>query len=354
MAVDIEGLDVAVSRHVGTKIHNLVFRTPTLVGLLAGMDNYWNRPATEKSVQLSLEGGKMRFTFWAGKPKWEHGDPSNPDYNARRVNIVKRTKIKSGEIEAFSLKFAEPIDKVDIETLKTEDDLDNYGVQVAERAAESFIEEVDELMFPTTQAVAGAGAKGGRSSLLQFSYPLQNGYTANDETQAQATFEYLGIDMHSLPELKAINVGTDTTPFTPTEANIMQYLIMPLRQRGANIDMILVGEALYVYLRQVLAARIQQQPAKLMNFSGPYFQLDDGIFVIYEAGIDRLPKKEMYVGDSSTLRVGFSKQNPASFALIEDWAEIPDAHLLQGWARLAFVNECPRWWARGYNVVVPG
>lgn len=354
-AVDITGVDVAISRHVSTKIHNCVFRKPTLVGRLMGLDNYYNRKTANKSVKLNLKGGKMRFTFWAGKPQWSEGDPLNPDYSQRKIDIVKRTKLKSGEVDAASLKFGEPIDKYEVNRIETEDELDDWGMQVAERAAEAFIERVDELMFPTTQSVGGAGFEGSRARVGQFSYPLQNGYADNNPLSTKNAFVYLGIDMHQFPELQAINVGTASTAFVPTETNIQEQLLMPLHDRGAQIDIIMCGKRTYSYLRQVLAGRIRATPDKMPEaFGRNYFQLDDGVFVTWESGIDRLPVEEMYVGDSSTLRIGLDGgEKAANMTLIEDWPEMPDAMLLQGYAEICFVNECPRWWGRAYNVQVP-
>jgi hypothetical protein len=351
--IDISGIDVVAKRFAGKKIYNAEYRKPTLLGLMRGFDNFYNQESNLRFTKLDTQGGAMAFTFWAGLPVWEGVDPLNPDYTQRRVNLVKNTKLKQGVILPSAAQLGEPIDKYEVSRFKSETELANYAMQVGDRAAEGFNNLYDSWLWPGTNAVGGSGfATGDKTRVMQWDYALQNGFAGNDPAGAANPFSYLGIDMHAFPEAKAINVGTDAVPWVLSEEALELSILMPLRDRGANIDMVLCGQKAFARLRQLLQARILTAPTNTMKYGGPYFQLDNGTFVVYESGIDRAPKECMYVGDSSTIRFGMDPDGVTNMNLIKDWPEMPSAYLLQGYAETCWVNEHPRYWARVYNLAV--
>jgi hypothetical protein len=150
--------------------------------------------------------------------------------------------------------------------------------------------------------------------------------------------------------LKAINVGTDSTTFIPTIANLRQQLIMPLRQRGSHVDIALCGTADYAFLQAQADTIVRGEYAKTIEFGGTYF-VAEGVHFVYEPQIDLLPKSEIYIGDSSTLRWGLDKDGDTTkgVAVIDPVPQGPSFVALQGYIEAAFINENPRFWGRAYN-----
>ena len=351
---DITGIDVAISRQVGKQLRNASFRKPSFLGLLMSFDTYYNEPAGSMRFNpVGIKGGKMRTSFVTASPEWDSSNPLDPDYENRRKALQKRITVKALEIEASALEIEEPIDRYEMNRYADDDLLDDWGVKVANILATGFVTKLDKHLFPAVQAVGGAGQAQNTGRVMQFAYPLQNGYGANDPAGTLGTYTYGGLDLGNQSNMQAINVGTDSTPWVLSESNLYKDLIIPLRDRGAgNIDCIMCGTLDFNWLRTQLQNRIQcLDPKRIMPYGGPFFYLDEGIFVILETGIDRLPKTELYIGDSATIRAALPTMDKidSMIKMIDPYQGIPSIIGMQGYGEVAWFNESPRAWARAFN-----
>jgi hypothetical protein len=358
---EVTGIDVAIGRHAGRTLHRLDYNKPVTVGLLAGFDHYYNEGAPR--IQKMGMGGKLLFDWLFNSPEWAGVDGLDPDYQNRRLNIVKTMTAVQGKLLPSSCQMGEPVDKYELNQLMKEPDAGgqspykNWIKKVGRVIADKYLKLVDDQLFPAVNQVGGSQAYGPtKQRIMSFAYPLQSGYAGN-EASGSGTYNYLGVDLNQRPELKAINAGDDTTGWTVSEENLQTDFIMPLRAIGANVDMAMCDKATYSYLRSQLMSMIQQRPERVIRYPGPKFVIDEGIWFIYEPKLDALydatGKREMYIGDSSTLKFGWDGSEDTGIEFIETWQEQPSAHLFQGYKEHAFVNERPSYWGRGYDVQIP-
>lgn len=354
---EITGVNVAVGRHFDRTLVKLDYAKPVFVGLLAGYDSYYGAPG-KRVDKMGVKGGKMRFNFITDYPRWDRVDALNPDYSQRRKNVVKRVKVLQAYVTPSSMDIAEPIDKAELNAIEGDAPFANWIGTVAELCVDDYLVDINEQLFPGVNLSGNNFAYGPNrpDEIMAFAYPLQSGAADNEATGATEVYDYINVDMNQRTGLKAINKGTTSAGWTLSERALLEDFIMPLRQiRGSNVDMCILDGDCYSYLRQQLVSSIQRSPEKMLSYPGEKFKTESGIWFIYEPRLDLLTsKRELYIGDSSTLLFGWdSTPTEKNLALIKDWPEQPTAHLLQGFKQQAFVNREPQKWGRAYNVTIP-
>lgn len=348
---DVTGIELAIGREIGRRLHNCAFRTPTLAGLLLGLDNYYNVAANglPKRFNVDLSGGNMLVNLVTSMAAWRSTDPTSEDIESRRVPITRGNRFKQLELECSAAEIVESINKYDKNRLKNTQYLTNFVAKNSELLVDSYATYLNDALFPATAAVGGAGNAQTKGQLMQFDFALQNGYANNNTASTLNTYMYGGLDLANNTNVQAVNVGNTSTPWVYTWKGFQTDLLMPLNDKGANVDLVLVGKNQYAYMLDELTDQIQREPSDL-KFPGQMFTLRDGIFVVYESAIDRMNYEQIFVGDSSTLRFGLMEKASEAIKLIPDPPQFPSMHLLQGYLENAFFNECPRWWGRALNV----
>jgi hypothetical protein len=322
-----------------------------LAGLLLGLDNFYNVAAKglPKRFNVDLKGGNMLVNLITGMASWRSTDPTSEDMDARRIALTRGNRFKQLEIECSAAEVAETINRYEKNRLANTAYLTNYISVNSDLLVEAYATFLNASLFPATAAVGGAGNAQTKGQLMQFDFPLQNGYANNNTASTLNTYSYSGLDLANNTNVQAVNVGNSSTAWTYTWKALQTDLLMPLNDRGAKVDLILCGKNQYAYMNDELVDQIQRDPGD-MTFPGQFFRLRDGIFVVYESALDSQNVEQLLVGDSSVLRFGLMEKPEAAIRLIEDVPQYPSLHLLQGYLENAFFNECPRWWGRAYNV----
>jgi hypothetical protein len=316
-----------------------------------GLDSYYQKglDGLSKRFKVDVEGGNMKGIIRTSSPSFRETDALSEDMDARRLPMTKDLRFKQIELPCSAAEIAERIDKYEVNRLSDTEFLTNYVRVASDSIMDSYAQFVNSLLFPANAAVGGAGRAQTRGQLMQFDFPLQNGYAGNNTASTLNTYTYGGLNLASNTNVQAINVGNTTTAFTYTWAGLHENLIMPLRDRGSNIDLIMVGKKQYVFMRDELEDEIHRNPSD-MKANNEFFTMSNGIFVLYEPQIDQMDYEQIFVGDSSTLRFGISDSVEANIKLIENVPGVPSAHLLQAYIEHAFWNEFPRYWGRAFNV----
>lgn len=348
---DVTGIELAVGREVGRRLHNCAFRTPTLAGLLLGLDNFYNVAANglPKRFNVDLKGGNMLVNLITSIGAWRSTDPMSEDMDARKIALTKGNRFKQIELPCSAAEVAEIINKYEKNRLANTQYLTNFISVNSDLLVDAYATYLNGALFPSTAAVGGAGNTQTQGQLMQFDYPLQNGYANNNTASSLNTYTYGGLDLANNTNVQAVNVGNTSSAWTYTWKALQTDLLMPLNDRGAKVDLMLVGKNQYAYMLDELFDQIQRTPDD-MKFPGQMFMLRDGIFVVYESAIDSMDREQIFVGDSSVLRFGLMEKASEAIRLIEDVPQYPSMHLLQGYLENAFFNECPRWWGRAFNV----
>lgn len=353
----LEGFEVAVARQVNSMFKDSAWTRPSFLGRLYALDTFYNKGIPLRWNPVGVTGGKMRVNFWRGNPLTEGVNALNPDYAQRALSIVKRSRHIAGDIDVSYYQGGEPIDKAEAAALANDQQLANLGVRIAQAAKNSILTKWNEDLFPAVNLHGGSSAAivgSAPDRIMPFAYPLQTGFANNAQT-GTGTYMYMGIDLNDEPELKAINVGTESSTYTATPQNIERDLLMPLREeRGANVDIMLMPKANFVHFKALAEDKQGSWPYEKMRaaFGSMSFVWQD-VYVVWEPRLDLLPKKEIYIGDSSTIRFGSDFNRDDYMSLIKDWPANPSAHLLQWFLPGAFFNENPRFWGRVYNAAVP-
>ena len=349
---EIQDLSLALQRQVAKKIYNTAFSTPSFVSLLFALDNFYMKSPVKRIDPYGIEGGDMRINFQVSQPVVRGVNRNGTDFSQRIIPLQANAETIAGSIAESAYEFLEAIDRYKINRLKGDKMLSEFVKLTAAQCADAWITKINSDFWPSTQQVGGTGQYAQSDKIMAFAYPLQTGFSGNAAT-GTGTYSYLGIDLNTRTNIKALNYGTDSQGVTPTIGNLRQNLIMPLRQRGAKVDLMIAGSADYEYLINQADAEVRLSYEKELEFGGTYVKLED-IFVIYEPMIDLLPKSEIYVGDSSTLRVGMDGDNKdrlKSFSVIDPFPQAPSMVAIQGYNEICFVNENPRYWGRAYNTV---
>lgn len=352
---ELIGVDTALRRQIAKRIHNVAFQRPSFLGLLMGLDTFYNKRAKGhlRVNKLGIKGGKMQFNFWTSLPEVRGTNALNPDYSSRQIPIVKNTRHAAGTLDASSYEAAEPVDQYEINRMVGDDALPNLVSKTADLFAEAFITRINSDMFPAVNQTGGVQTYANQiDRIMSLAYPLQSGY-ANNASNGSGAYNYLGIDMNAAPNvgMKALNVGDTGGKTAPTVTNIRQKLLMPLRARGANIDVLLMGADDFSTFCNSADAQIQQPYTQEMTIGTEWAKFGN-VFVVYEPMIDPLPMKEIYALDSSTWTFGMTESGVDKIDLVDKVPGAPSYNLLQAYAEFAFACENPRFNGRMFNTGV--
>ncbi|GEM_PF-5805637 len=362
-AVDTTGIGQAIGALMTKRILDITSDGMHLVAMLAGLDQYYNRnaPGNMPTIRKGKVGGgvykgKMRSRFLTEKPKWQWVDAMDPVIANRELELVKRVRVIQGGTMCSAIQFGEPFDKYELAILEDEEGLKDWEKMVARMSAQAFWEQINDALFPDFNQVGGAGQIDGNiAKIMAFAYPLQSGFLGNMPTaQGNEVYMYQNIDLNKFPRFKAVNVGTDAAAYTYTWEKFRFDVVMKLRsKRNSKCDLCIHGSDTFEATKTQLSGTIQQKPDKVVALPGEFFVTNDGVFHMLETAIDKLPKREIYVGSSDSLAFGLPDDPMEGVHYIDPYPGLPTMAALEGMSLVGFINERPWEWGRAYNVVLP-
>lgn len=335
------------------------YKKPTFLGLLQAFDSgdtFYGEPGRGKRIRkVNLKGGPMQINWAIGSVEWQGSEAGNPDWEQRRIPWQDNLDVTAGTVLPSAHEVVEGVDKYKVNRLANNEQVADFVQMKADRLVEGYITRTNKDFFPATNLVGGAGVAPGKSkkALTSISYALQTGYAGNELTGA-GTYEYLGHDLNTIPEAKALNVGTDAVPWTVTPRKIIDEILMPLREeRGSNPDLILMPQTVYSYLAAFFEGKqIINDNHPLVKWGVRFFEID-GVPCVYEPRLNLLPKKEIYFLSMETWVMGMDESPAEALVYLENIPGIPSGSGYQGYIESALACESPRQNARAYNVITP-
>ena len=353
-----KGSGVALVRAIGRRLYDMSgYQKPSFFGILQGYSTFYNQKGRGKTFdKVALKGGPMAVDWTIGKTEWQGTRAGNPDIESRRLPWTDNVDVIRGSVLPAAHEVVEAVDRYKVNRLTGTEPVSNYVQLKADKLVDGYVERTNKDLFPAVNLVAGAGTAPGTSkaSLMPIAYPLQSGYAGNEANGAANRYEYIGHDLNALPEAKALNVGSDSTPWVVTPRKIQDDILMPLREeRGANIDLAICGKEIWSYLAAFFEGKTILNDYKMFVQWGVRFFEIDGVPFIYEPRMNLLPKREIYFLDVSTWKLGMDEDPAKSLVYMENIPGMPSISGYQGYVESAVFCESPRQNGRAYNVQIP-
>lgn len=354
----LESLNALAPKYITKEIMRCTFRAPFIVGMMLGLDDYYQRSEFNKTVgKFEIVGNEFKLNYHMADPQWEGVDPLSGDVNSRALAMQKAMRVIQGRFVSSTHQFGERVDKVERQMMESDESFAGWLEKVSQAVARGYGETVFNDLYPTDGSIRNLSA----TNLMSMLYPLQSGY-ANNAATGTGTYMYVGIDLN-VGGLKALRRGTTSTSWVLSEQNLKKDFIMPLRdERGSALDLVLLDRDSFADLREELKATIRQSPDKPASYMPNHFQDSDGTFYVYDRGLRRMYEvtgiRRLLVLDSSVLRFGGgatsggAKPMVESFDFIEQIPLQPTVSMMQGFARAGFINTNPRLCGQGFNVVL--
>jgi len=366
----INSIDLAINRAIGRRLVDVAFRMPTFVGLLFGMDTFYNRPVDKLSYDtMGLEGGKMRFMYETGLPSWGPANIQTEDPEATRTRLRKSHQVKQGTLTPTAKEVAEPVEKWDINRLAKDPVLGpNYISRVSDAVVKGYMLEIQKDLFPVANVVGGSTggvAPGNKGNLPAISYFLQTGFSGNDPTGSGTYNLFPDLDLNAVGNtpLKAKNWGTATAGVTLSLRGLEENLFSLIRSDGGLPDVVLCHRQAYSWLKSQATPSLRQEMNDVKGnkvIIGYQYFCHEGVTFCYEPRLDLQVVKELLVLDSSTWRFALDISGKGSQATVKNSLNVidvvpgyPSLNLIQGYVEAAVVCENPAFNGRAYNLTVP-
>lgn len=355
----ITGVDVALRNQVNRELWDYADDYHSFISVLCALDNMWNVQSRFVKDQ-DTSGESFQITYRKGLPTVQ-GVLARTD----TITNLPRTEqsnfsIVAGKMQPSFYDCREDVRRAYLSVFeKNPQAVLPYLKAVASAARDAFYKKLSDDMFPTdigepTDPGSGTSYAEAEDKVMALHYPLQSGF-ADNELTGSGTYPYLGIDLNAAgyTDLKAKNAGTTTSSFgNPSWANIREKLILPLKLRGAQPDLIICDSSVYSYMLNDAETAIRLKQSTNLKFGGEIIQVGD-MFVLPEGRLDTLAAtylRQMYVVQTDTWRFKYRHLNDQL-----KFIDHPDSAVLV--TLLAYIEVClmcehPRYNGRGYNVSV--
>lgn len=335
----------------------------TFVALLFALDNYYKQNVRiQRSEDMS--GESLQVDFQMAGPTWSGVDALNASYATNTMSKSTAMSMVAGTFGWSGYQFQETIRKALMERISGGKlkSAANYISKISRTVTSNFYRKLDDDLFPNsfpapssvnTNHVASA------TRTMSLLYPLQTGGT-NNAAPSTENYLYGNLDLNdstgpNYTQIKALSVGNTTTAFgTPTVSNFRTKIMMPLTDRGANIDVIGVDHAVYDFMLGQAEAKLQINMADRLSFGGTYIDYLGLPIAVFEKlnQYATLGRRMVPFLDSSTWRFHTKPFGEDRFALIKDLEGLPTAMMMQGWHEVAFLCEDPSFNGLAYNVTL--
>ncbi len=351
MAVDpLVKVQLAIRNQVSRNLHTVCDSQHAFTAFLMALDTMYDTKGTRVVRDPDLQGPEIQFDFETGLPVVAGVEHQAGALSAFEIAAAENHAIRGARLGYSAYQGAETIRKSTLNRLKASPKSAlPYIKKIAKAMSRAVVKDLDEDLFPTTNMVDNATTyHWAENHVMAIAYPLQN--------PASGTYEYANLNLNAsgYTGIKAVVAGDGSTPFgTPTPSNIRRKLIFPLRHaREGKPDMGLCDSDVMDYMITNAEASAVIDMTDKLNFGATIIKCVGIMWM----PVDRLnvlaatasQKREMYVLESEHHR--WMSWGVGDDVTIENVPYKPGLKVMQTYYECAYVNECPRLDARGYDV----
>ena len=364
----LNALSVPVKNDFVRGIQDGRFVAPMFVGLLMGVANYF-----QKDVKGVVDtggnpmGGDASFLMSTEYGSWEGSTETPSDVDLVATRVRKKNNLFDINFGTTALEYTNVVDKYDVNRYMNDPRMTtNLVKHIADSAQKGLIEKVQADIFPygvgkgNINLTDGNGGiiPGNRTNLPGLGRFLGSGYTANATTGSGAFNIYKDRDWNQYPtRAKAVNYGNGSSSVTLSWKNLMQYLIAPMKNRGAKQIVILVDTACFSYLWDTVRDKTQLGMEMAKYWNGLSFGIANDIVVACEPALDALPDnsyvREIFALDISTWKFQFANLNNVAMNINDAIPLQPSIIGIDGYVECRYGCVDPGLNGHLYNVVIP-
>lgn len=364
----LNALSVPVKNDFVRGIQDGRFVAPMFVGLLMGVANYFQKDV--KSV-VQTEGrplgGDASFLMSTEYGSWDGSTETPSDVDLIETRVRKKNNLFDANFGTTAYQYTNVVDKYDVNRYMGDPRMTTQLVtHIADSAQKGLCDKLQSDLFPygvgkgNVNLTDGNGGivPGNRTNLPALSRFLGTGYPGNAATGSGAFNVYKDRDFNLFPaRSKAINAGNESTTVTLSWKNIMQYLVAPMKNRGAKAIVVLVDTACFAYLWDTVRDKTQLGMEMAKYWNGMSFGIASDIVIALEPALDALPdnsfKREIFALELSTWKFQFSDLQNVSMNVHDNIPLKPELIGIDSYVECRY--GCTDLGLNGhlYNVVIP-
>lgn len=342
MAIDpLENLAVALRNQQSRELNDATSIGHCVLGAMLAMDKYWKQPKLRVRMDVGFHGDEVQEDFKVGDVATEGVSARTGSLASAEMADQENFTWKGAKFKYSGYQQLETIRKTRLNALaKSPPALKDYVKRVSESRVESLMTKLDTHLFPATAVAAasyGTAPNTTEESVMAFAYGLQN---------PGSSYEYGTLDLNNAA-YAGIRAIVNTNAATPTPSNLRTRFLIELKHKKAKVDMGVCGTAAYDFMQQQAENKVVVVQAKEMEFGGEWINYC-GIWWLSDLRMDLLSTKELYVGDSSTLRLQIQNMNDVQH--IRNVPRKPSIENIQWFSEVVFYNANPRKWGRWVGV----
>jgi hypothetical protein len=364
----LNALSVPVKNDFVRGIQDGRFIAPMFVGLLMGVANYFQKDI-KSVVQTGGRplGGDASFLMSTEYGSWDGSIETPSDVDLIETRVRKKNNLFDANFGTTALQYTNVVDKYDLNRYVGDPRMEGELVKyISDSAQKGLCDRIQADLFPYGASKGpvnltdgnGGIVPGNRTNLPAIARFLGTGYTANATTGSGAYNIYKDRDFNQFPaRAKAVNYGNGSTSVTLSWKNLMQYLIAPMKNRGAKQIVILVDTAAFSYLWDTVRDKTQLGMEMAKYWNGLSFGIANDIVVCCEPALDALPDngfvREILALELSTWKFQFSDLQNASMNVHENIPLKPEIVGIDGYVECRYGCVDPGKNGHFYNVVIP-
>lgn len=362
----LTGAGVALRNQISRTLYDNANKRHSFLGLLKGFDNMYGMK-TRFTLESDLSGEKAQVEFRKSLPTVAG---VNALTESTLSNLALAAQINFAAV-AGTMQYSHYHGREDIrKALKNKLANDPKSMVphlkvVGDAIGEAYLKKFQEDMFPEdnyapTRASGGAAGDAAEDKILGLGYPLQGGYATNTTVPGSGTYTYLDIDLnstalHAVPaEAKAVQAGTNSAGFgVPTLSNLRKKIYMPLKYRGANIDLGVCNTNQYDYMLSQAEGAVVINQADRLEYGGEvvkigpiWWMCEDRLDALDDAGSPNY--SEFYVLDTSTVEFRLNDKE-MSVDFVDNY-EAPSLLTALSYVEAMLIVKHPRMNGHGYNI----
>lgn len=294
MAVDpLTGLSIAVRNQVGRELYDFADKYHSFVSVLLALDNMYGTN-TRFMKTTDITGEKAQVNFRASLPVVQGTNAITGSLASLELPVQQNYSVVGGKMPWSHYQLREDIRKAYVQHIAGDKAKNISWIQdVSKAARDAIIKKTSDDLFPLA-APSVSAYNAAENALMALHYPLQ--------AATSGTYEYLEINM-AAAQYQQMQATVKTSFGVCSLSNVRKNLLLPLKQKGANIDIVVCDSSVYDYILTAAETRIQYGQADKLDYGGEYVRYAGRYWLPEErldSYFDTVADREIYALDSST------------------------------------------------------
>jgi hypothetical protein len=296
MAVDpLTGLAIALRNQVGRELYDTADTYHSFASVLLAMDNmYGTTSRFMKSTDVS--GEKAQVNFRTGLPQVQGVNAITGSLASLELPVQQNFSVVGGKAPWSHYQLREDIRRAYVDHIsKDKAKTLNWIKDVSKAARDAVVKKLNEDWFPLAAVSASSTAyNAAENACMAVPYALQ--------TATSGTYELLEINL-AAAQYQQLQATVKTSFGTPELSTVRKNILMPLKQKGANVDLVICDSSVYDYILTEAEVPIRYGQSDKLDYGGEYVRYA-GRYWLPESRLDDFfdatGGREIYFLDSST------------------------------------------------------